>query len=594
MSERAQRRLTTIVAADVAGYSRLIGADEEGTLSALRAHRSELIDHLIAEYGGRVANTAGDSLLLEFPSVVDAVRCSVAVQEGIAERNKEIAEDRRILFRVGINVGDVVAEGADLMGDGVNVAARLEGLAKPGGITLSDDAYRQIRDRLDFAWQDGGEHEVKNIARPIHTWHWPAEGLSENRIAAPGAEPPTVDKPSIAVLPFNNLSSDLEQEFFADGIVEDLITALSRFPWLFVIARNSSFSYKGRSVPIKEVAKDLGVSYVVEGSVRSSPSRLRVTVQLIDATSGHHIWAENYDRPTGDLFDLQDEITQSIVGVLVPALSTVERERSLRETRPKLDAWLTFQKGLAHYYRPYNDTDHAEARRLFNHAIELDEDFSDAYSLIAMMGVYALDSGQSSYSATAADIMNEAEQAANSAVQCGDNNALAHLALGRVYGRRLDFEAGIAECEIAVRLNPNLAIAHHELGFILVFAGRYREAVSCFDQAIVLSPNEPSRWNFYVMKGFALYGLESFEEAIVWLKEASRLRPTAFWPLLDTAACLAALGRTKEAQDAIVEALKRKPDLSMNFINGYVGKFTEPPPHLTSLAEHLAKAGLPR
>jgi adenylate cyclase len=471
--EGVERKLTTVLAADVVGYSRLMGADEVGTLARLKSLRKELVQPKIAEGRGRIVKLMGDGLLAEFPSVVEAVRCAVAIQQDMAGREADLSDERRIRLRIGVNLGDIIVEGSDIYGDGVNVAARLEGLAEPGGICISGKVYEEVRTKLATAFEDLGEQEVKNIREPVRVYRWtdaapnpmPATEGAEDALALP-------DKPSIVVLPFDNLSTDPEQAYFVDGVVEDLITALSRFPWLYVIARNSSFAYKGRPVQAKQVSQELGVRYLVEGSVRSSPTRLRVTAQLIDATNGHHVWAEKYDRPTGDLFDLQDEICQAIIGVLVPALSSAERERSLRSNRPGLDAWQAYQKGLAYYYRPYSDANHAEARRMFDRAIELDESFADAYVMIALMGIYALDSGQSSYTGTAEEILAEAAQAAKLAVQLEDNNALAHTVLGRIYDLQFDGKAGVAECETAIGLNPNLAIAHHELGFVLNSVGR--------------------------------------------------------------------------------------------------------------------------
>jgi TolB-like protein len=402
---------------------------------------------------------------------------------------------------------------------------------------------------------------------------------------------PLPDKPSIAVLPFDNMSGDPEQEYFADGIAEDLITALSRFPWLFVIARNSSFTYKGRSVDVKQVGRDLGVRYVVEGSVRRSDTRLRVAAQLIDATTGHHVWAERYDRPVGDLFDLQDDITEMITGVLVPALGSAERERASRKLRPSLDAWEMYQRGLLHYYRPYSHDDHAEARRLFDRAIELDPDFADAHAIVGLMGVYAVNSGQSSYSSSPQETLAEAARAARRAVQLEDNNALAHIALGRALDLMGDLETGIAECETAVRLNPNLAVAHHELGFVLVHAGRSAEALSCFDKAIRLSPNDPSRWNFFLLKGATQSHLGEHESAIGNLKTAARLRPTSFWPHLFFAVALVGLGRMDEARAAIQEALSRNPDITLTIISQIrQNRHSE---YIDKILDQLQKAGLP-
>ena len=586
-----ERRLAAIMATDVVGYSRLIRVDEEGTIAALQALRADLIDPKIAEHHGRIVKLMGDGMLAEFPSVVDAVRAAVETQEALAEHNAGQEENNRLDFRIGINLGDVVIDGDDIQGDGVNVAARLEGLAQPGGICISGSVHEQVRDRLDLPFDDLGEQEVKNIARPVQVWHWLPEGSAASGPTATGAPLSLPDNPSIAVLPFSNLSSDPEQAYFADGIVEDLITALSRFPWLFVIARNSSFTYKDKSVQVTEVSEELGVRYVVEGSVRSSASRVRVAVQLIDAENSRHVWAENYDRPTGDLFDLQDEITQSITGVLVPALSSAERERSLRSTRPSLDAWQSYQKGLAHYYRPFSHKDHAEAKRLFDHATRLDPNFADAHSMIALMGVYAIRSGLSSYSASIDEIIAEAKRAAEAAVQLEDGNALTHIALGIVNDRIGNSETAISECRTAAKLNPNLAQAHHELGFVLNHAGQLEEAISCFDKAISLSPNDPSRWNFFLVMGMSLHGLGEFDKAIVRLKQSSQLRPVAFWPFLGLAGSYVGLGQMKDAKLAIKEVLARKSDCSVEFVRHVFGSSSAE--HLTRMLDHLQIAGLP-
>src|SRR6266566_1293989 len=312
----APRKLAAILAADVAGYSRLTGLDEEGTLKRLRRLRRELINPAVSLHRGRIVKTTGDGILIEFPSVVDAVRCALDVQRGMASRNEEIPADQRIEFRVGINVGDVVVEGDDLLGDGVNVAARLEGISDPGGICISDAAYQQVRDKLDMDFQDAGEQQLKNIARPVRAYR-----VRLDRSPAQ-AKPPLQlpDKPSIAVLPFQNMSGDPEQEYFADGIVEEIITALSRFRQLFVIARNSSFTYKGRAVDVKQVGRELGVRYVLEGSVRKSSNRVRITGQLVDATTGAHLWADRFDGGLEDIFDLQDQVTASVVGAIAPKI----------------------------------------------------------------------------------------------------------------------------------------------------------------------------------------------------------------------------------------------------------------------------------
>jgi adenylate cyclase len=332
---RAVRRLAAILAADVVGYSRLMGADEEGTLERLKALRRELIDPKIAEHHGRIIKTTGDGLLVEFASVVDAVRCAVEVQQAIAERNTAVASDSRIELRIGINLGDVIVEGEDLYGDGVNIAARIEALADAGGVFVSSTVYDQMRDRLPFAFEDLGDQQVKNIARPLRVYR--VRGTAAQSPVAPAL--PLPDKPSIAVLPFANMSGDPEQEYFVDGMVEEIITALSKVRWFFVIARNSSFTYKGRAVDVKQVGRELGVRYVLEGSVRKAGTRVRITAQLIEAASGNHLWAERYDREIIDIFAVQDDITERVVATLEPELYAAEYFRSQRKPPDSLDAW---------------------------------------------------------------------------------------------------------------------------------------------------------------------------------------------------------------------------------------------------------------
>jgi adenylate cyclase len=320
--QRVQRRLTAILAVDVAGYARLMGVDEEGTLSRLNAHRREFLEPKIAEHRGRIVKRTGDGILIEFASAVDATRCAVEIQRGMNERNAAVPQDKRIELRIGINVGDIIIEDGDIFGDGVNIAARLEGIAVPGGICISDDAYRQVRDKLDANFQDAGEQELKNIARPVRVYQLQPGGDAQG---APALALP--DKPSIAVLPFQNMSGDPEQDYFCDGMVEDVITGLSRIKWLFVIARNSSFTYKGRAIDVKQAGRELGVRYMLEGSVRKAGNRVRITSQLVEAETGRHLWAERYDRPMEDIFAVQDEITLSVVGAIEPNLLQAEIER---------------------------------------------------------------------------------------------------------------------------------------------------------------------------------------------------------------------------------------------------------------------------
>ncbi|MEE8144101.1 MAG: adenylate/guanylate cyclase domain-containing protein, partial [Kiloniellales bacterium] len=371
-----ERRLAAILAADVVGYTRLMGADETGTLRRLSELRQQVLEPLIAEHHGRIVKLMGDGLLVEFASVVNALTCAVAWQNGVAQREAAADEDKRFKFRIGINLGDVIVEGDDIHGDGVNIAARLEGQAEPGGICLSGDAYRQAQGKVEIDFEDLGEHDLKNVAEPVRVYRIAGDGAEATPAKAPLALP---DKPSIAVLPFDNMSGDPEQEYLADGISEDLITALSKIRWFFVIARSSTFTYKGQAVEVTQVARELGVRYVIEGSVRKAGNRVRITAQLIDATTGRHVWAERYDRDLADIFELQDEMTQTIVGAVEPELSAAERERAVRKPPESLDAWETYQRGLWHLWS-FTKDDSAEAQRLLRRAQELDPGFATAYA----------------------------------------------------------------------------------------------------------------------------------------------------------------------------------------------------------------------
>ena len=477
-----------------------------------------------------------------------------------------------------------VADEADLaLETGNLLPISLDGTRSPMG-------FRQLQ-TIDFSgWTGDAAPCISALLDALTHQVTTGAPISNEAVSLPES-PEIKSNASIAVMPFACFSSDPEQEFFADGIVEDLISALSRFPWLFVISRGTSFSYKGQKIQAGQLAADLGIRYLVEGSVRMSRSRLRIAVQLIDANKDRQVWAETYDRPTGDLFDLQDEITQTITGVLVPALSSTEREHHLRESRPTIDAWAAYQKGLAYYYRPYSDADHAEARRLFDQSIELDPDFADAHAMIAMMGVYSISSAQTSYTGSRGKILAEARLAADRAVQLDDSNALAHVALGRVYQLAGQYRTAILHGKTATSLNPNLAIAHHELGFILWDYDRLEDSIQCFDQAIKLSPNDPSRWNFFLMRAFSLYGLDEFDRAIADCEEASRLRPAAFWPFLPLAAIFVAQDRMEDAHAAIAELLERNPDWTMEKMSRYYGKASGR--YVKVYLRHIREAGLP-
>src|SRR5215475_12684625 len=389
--ERVQRRLAAIFAADVAGYSRQMGVDEVGTLAALKAVRREIVDAAIAAHNGRIFKTTGDGMLVEFASAVDATQCAIEIQRGAAARNATVQQLQRIEFRIGIHVGDIIVDEDDIFGDGVNIAARLEGIAEPGGICISDDAQRQIRRKVDIAFEDMGPQKLKNIAEPMRAWRL---GITASSCAAAPMEAPVEstqalaipDKPSIAVLPFQNISGDPVQEYFADGMVEEIITALSKVRWFFVIARNSTFTYKGRAVDVKQAGRELGVRCVLEGSVRKSGNRIRVTAQLVEAETGKHVWAERYDRDLADIFALQDEITEAVTIAIAPAIDDAEQQRAMRKPPGSLDAWAAYQRGLWQVSK-FTVEDNSLAEQFFRHAIDLDPTFSGAYGGLAT--VYA-------------------------------------------------------------------------------------------------------------------------------------------------------------------------------------------------------------
>jgi adenylate cyclase len=548
--ERIERKLAAILAADVAGYSRLMGADEEGTLARLKACRRELMDPEIAEHRGRVVKTTGDGILIEFPSVVDAVRCAMDVQRGMAERNADVTNEQRIEFRVGINLGDIMIDAEDIHGDGVNIAARLESIAEPGGICISDSSYQQVRDKLTIHFEDMGVQQLKNIARPVRVYRVPI-GRSAPRERPALALP---DKPSIAVLPFTNMSVDPEQDYFADGMAEDIITALSHFKALFVIARNSSFTYKGRAVDVKQVGRELGVRYVLEGSVRKGGNRVRVTAQMIDATSGAHIWAERYDRDLSDIFAVQDEITASVAGVIEPALAEAEQQRVLRKPPERLDAWEAYQRGLWHFHK-YRPEENKTALAFFSQGIALDPNFAPGhygYALALQWDIWHFSSRPF------LEVQGTAREEAQIAVSLDDKDAMAHAVLAHMMMWGGEWEAAIAEARTAVALNPNSAFVISMLGCVLGYGGYREEALERLQQAMRASPHDPLIWLWSIWRAILQFFSRDFVAALQTLRQVVRLRPSYATPYEYVAASLAYLGQLDEAR----EALERVPPQS--------------------------------
>ncbi|MDH3668023.1 MAG: tetratricopeptide repeat protein [Paracoccaceae bacterium] len=598
-----ERRLSAILAADVVGYSRLMGEDETGTLAALRAHREELIHAKIAQHGGRIVKLMGDGLLAEFPSAIEAVVSAVEIQILMAERNTDVPEQRRIVFRIGINIGDVIIEDDDIYGDGVNVAARLEGLADPGGICVARNVRNQIRDKLDLHLEDQGEIAVKNIARPIRVfsvildesasrlvtavqavpakrarsrWHALVTGTVVSIVAAAGlgwwqpwapqpipdltepAAPALPDKPSIAVLPFDNLSGDPEQEYFADGLTDDLITDLSKISGLFVIARDSVFRYDDRTAELHQIARELGVRYLLEGSVRRAGETVRINAQLIDGGTGNHLWAERYDRQFADIFTIQDEVIESIVEALAVQLTETERIEVARLPTDNLEAYDYYLRGEKLAYRA-DPASAANALSLYQRAISLDTEFANAYAGYARVAVDVLTYGYFD-SLPSAVARKRAYEAASRAVSLNPRLARSYSVLALLQMLESEHESAVASAQKALEANPNSAEAHLNLAVVLVFAGRQNEALEAMETVLRLNPKPPGY--VYEYLALTLYVDQRYPEALAAL-ERGQGASTSDLSLELQAGINARLGRIKVARDAIQDILTRWPETSV-------------------------------
>jgi len=581
-----ERRLVTILAADVVEYSRLVGEDEEGTLRTLGVCRA-VIDGLVTEHSGRVFGSAGDSVVAEFASPVEAARCAVNIQRDLEHRDSDLPDDRRMRFRIGINLGDVIVEGDNLLGDGVNVAARLEGLAEPGGICISGDVYRQVESKLDIAFQDLGELQVKNIAKPLHVYRVLLDGAStENKVAAirpqtnrwrvgmavaalaavigaiavwylvlPSDTPPTVtvsSKPSIAILPFTNMSDDASQEYFVDGMTEDLITDLAKIESLFVIARNTVFTYKGKSVVVPDVARELGVIYVLEGSVRRIGDRVRINTQLIDGASGAHIWAERYDGTLADIFALQDKVTGEIVAQLQITLTPDEQERQARKDTDNPQAHDAYLRGRQ-YYRRFTPEDFVEAIPHFKRAVELDPDYGQAWAALA--SVYWV-SYRKEYAWTLivnphrdefVSLLGAQQKAEQYLAQAMQNpTPLAHQVESQMFWNFRQFDKAIGEAERAIALDPNDPEGHLGVAWALIFAGRAEAAIASAENGVRLDPHFPASYLFAL--GTAQLLLHRYAVAEMTLKRALKLSPGEMEILVPLTVAIAQLGRPEEAR----------------------------------------------
>jgi adenylate cyclase len=606
--QRIERRLAAILAADVAGYSRLMEADEEDTIERLKAHRRELIDPTISEHRGRIVKTTGDGLLIEFPSIIEAVSCATALQRGMVERNGGVPEGQRITFRIGVNLGDIIVEDGDIHGEGVNIAARLEGIAEPGGICISEDAFRQVRGKIDAEFDDIGEQSLKNITRPLRVYRVrealnhpfaTAPGSPLSRMAGEGAERqrreagegslPLPDKPSLAVLPFQNLTGDAEQEYFVDGMVEEITTAIARLPWLFVIARNSSFTYKGRSVDVKRVAQELGVRYVLEGSVRKAGNRVRITGQLIDTATGAHIWADRFDGTLDDIFDLQDQVASNVAGAIEPKLRQSEIERAGRKPTASLTAYDLYLRALALRYR-YTEESMREALELLERALAIDPSYAPAAALVGSCRQHQRSHGLGEVSDAE---LSEAVRLARKAIEAGkDDPDVLWMAASTLYFFTGEYATAANVVDRALALNPNSAHAWMVRGMLLNSQSQLDRAIEALQHAMRLSPLDPlGARAFTMVTAAAHFAAGRYELAIEWADRALAAQPDYRIAFRLKASALAHLSRIEEAHDCLKRMLDLEPGSTVARVKAFAPPF--PPELLNRYVEGLRKAGLP-
>jgi adenylate cyclase len=559
-----ERRLAAIFAADVVGYSRLIRADEEATIAAFNALRAELVDPCLGKHGGRIFKLMGDGILAEFASVVGAVRAAAAIQTGLAGRNAALPPDKRIEFRCGINLGDVVIDGDDIHGDGVNIAARLESLARPGGLCISEAVHDQVRDRTDFSFEDLGLREVKNIDRPMRVWQWHPErdlvaGDGGAGDAAPGEPAATAtpavpaDRPSIAVLPFDNMSGDPEQEYFADGITEDIITEISKIAGLMVISRNSTYTYKKKAVKVQDICRDLDVRYVLEGSVRKAGGRVRITAQLIDGVSGGHLWAERYDRGLEDIFAVQDDVTERIVGSLEVKLIGAAEARPPRVETDNPEAYDCLLRGREQY-RLFSQDGNAKARTLYETAIALDPDYAAAHAALAETYIHDFFMGST-------EALDRAYELAETARDLDPSLPLVYEALCSVHLFKRRHEEAVAAATRWIEVEPGNAEAYANLAGMLHFAGEPERVAGLIEKAKRLNPFYPFYYTLYV--GQACFILRRFEDAAATIKRAIAHNPQSLPAQFFLAAAYGQMGKADLARDALAEVRRISPDFSI-------------------------------
>ena len=592
-TDRFDRRLSAVLAADIVGYSRLVGADEEGTLDRVKSLRTGLIVPSIAENRGRLVKTTGDGLLGEFASVVDAVRCAVHVQRWMAVQNASVEADRRIELRIGIHVGDIIVEqDGDIVGDGVNVAARLEGLAHPGGICVSARVQEDVEGRLDIGFADQGDLQLKNIARPVRVYRvlldGPVDGATTRADAASATGHAPPDKASIAVLPFQNMSADPEQEFFADGVVEDIIASLARYQHFFVIARNSTFTYKGRAGDVKQVGRELGVRYILEGSVRRAGQRIRITAQLIDAETANHLWADRFEGGVEDLFELQDQVTASVVGAIEPEVRRAETTRAVRRPAASVDTYLCVMRGLA-LVNKWAKADIEEALRLAYQAIELDPDFSSSYSLA--LACYIIRDANH-WSSDREHDKAETRRLVQRVREVGGSDALA-LSFGGFGLAKVvdDLQGGAALIDRALALTPNLATALAHSGYVRVWLGEPDKAIDHLQRAMRLSPVDPLTFLMQTAMAMAHFIAGRDEEAFAWAEKSAQRNPFLLATAWVATACAVNLGRTADVEKYGARMRQLDAAVSISTIQHRVN--LRRPQDRARLIDSLRKAGVP-
>jgi len=556
-SDQAKRKLAAILAADVAGYSRLMGADEAGTLARLKEYRRELIDPKNKQFRGRIVKTTGDGILIEFPSVVDAIRCSIEIQQGMRKRNADVPKEKCIEFRIGINLGDVIIDGRDLYGDGVNIAARLEGLAEPGGICISQTVLNHARGKIAFEVEDLGEQALKNIVQPIHVYRL-LLGSSPGQTVPRPSEPALAlpDKPSIAVLPFQNMSADPEQDYFADGVVEEIITSLSRIRWLFVIARNSSFTYKGRAIDVKQVGRELGVRYVLEGSVRKAGSRMRITAQLIDAISGAHLWADHFDGPIEDVFELQDSVALSVAGLIEPTLQAAEMLRSAQRPTDDLTAYDLYLRARA-AAQSWDRQGVLRALDLLKQALERDPSYGSA---LALMAVCHQNFHVNGWGEDQEAIREQGVEYARRALRAAADDPLVLGDAAYVLGYfERDINPALALIDRSLELNPSFAIGWVRSAWLRLWSGQIDLAIEHFEKSLRLNPRRkaPASFGIGVAHFFARRLNQAAATLLLSLQENPNWAPTYRF----LASCFAHMGRSRDAQDMVKRLREMTPVL---------------------------------